>query len=155
MTAILYLSAFEQTHKSVARAPLSVTCGAERRNISAFNQPSHHLVQSSPVRNVELLGVLGSFLLGVAAYACAAASAYLGNAEFNYSCAQLGAFSRGYYHSRIRNADSYQSAQLGENVVAYPVVERRRVYVVGAFYAGHTDCMRSHAVHGFQMLGVH
>ena len=74
MAAVLNLPALAQAHKAVAGAALPVTGGAEGGNISQLHQPFYHFIQGAVVADVELLGVVRTLLLGVAAHAGAAAA---------------------------------------------------------------------------------
>ncbi len=67
MAAIEDLTGLAQTHEAVARASLTIACCAEGRNISHLHQPPDDFVERTLVGNIELLGVVRTLLLGVAA----------------------------------------------------------------------------------------
>ena len=123
--------------------------------MARLHQPAHHLVQRPLVGHVELLGVVGAVLLGVAAHGRAARAADLADAHLQEARAHLLALPGGNDHARVGHGQADAGRDFGEGLVVDAVVERVRVDVVGALHARYADGVRADAVHGLQVLRVH
>ena len=102
MAAVLDLSALTQAHEAVAGAALAVACRAEGRNVVGLHQPADDLVKGALIGNVELLGVGGALLFGIAADGGTGCAADLRNAEIDNLRAHLLTLTRGDDHAGVR-----------------------------------------------------
>ena len=155
MAAVLDLPALAQAHKAVAGAALPVAGGAEGGNISQLHQPFYHFIQGAVVADIELLGVVGALLLGVAAHAGAAAAGHLGNAQMQRPLPDGLVFPGGHNHAGVGHGHPDAGADFQEGVVVNAVVELVGVDIVGVLHPGHADGVGPHPVDSLQVLGVH
>ena len=99
--------------------------------MAVLHQPADHLVQGALVGHVELLGVVGALLLGVAAHRGAGAAADLGDAQAQQLRAHgLGLPGRD-YHAGIGHRKAYAGGDMGKDLVVDAVVELVGVDVIG------------------------
>ena len=119
------------------------------------DQPRDHVVERALVAHVELLGVVRTRLLGVAAHARAAPTRDLADAVAQRALPHRLALARGDDHARVGHGNADERDDLLEHLVGNAVVEHVGVDIHGGLHARHADGVRAHAVDGLQMLRVH
>ena len=120
-----------------------------------LHQPVHHFVQGPLVGHVKLLRVVGPLFFRVAAHRGAGSAADLGDADPQHPPAHVFRFPGGDDHAGIGYCQPDAGRDLDEGFIVNAVVEHVRIDIIRPLDPGHADGVRSHAVHGFQVLRVH
>ena len=158
MAAVEDLAALAQAHEAVARAALAVAGGAEGGDVAVLHEPADNFIEGALIRHVELLGVVGALVggvAGVAAHRGTGAAADLGDAQMEQAGADGLALTGGDDHARVGDRQTDAGGDVGEGLVVDAVVELVGIDVGGPLQAGHADGVGADTVDGLQMLGVH
>ena len=155
MTAVKDLSVLAERHETISGSAGTVAGGAERRNMSGIHKPAHNLIQSSLIRNIELLRVMRTLFLGVAANRSSGTAGNLRNSHSQKLLTHRRSLSCGYDHSGIRHCQADAGRNFCKDLIADSIIKHVRVNVVGLLHSRNTDGMRTNPMNRLKVLGMH